>query len=201
MKTFLKYGFLFSVLFLIINAVQPQKNLDFLLDTNKSKVYWFCDHHKGIIKFVDGKIVYKYGVPYQANFTIDMTTMVDTDIDNKLIKGTLENTLKSDVFFDVKNYPKAYFNSDEITPINDTLYHIKGDFVLFDTGICHDFNGTFKIKKDSLYFNVKDIVLDRTDWSIFYGSRNNPNPSEEEEGIVVSDTIKIGVDIVLALKK
>ena len=197
----IKLFFLIGFLFLFIFATSPNKDITFNIVKNKSQVDWKCDHHVGIIKFSDGEIVYKENEPFSANFTIDMSTIEDTDIENKLIKGTLENTLKSDVFFDVPNYHKAYFESDEIIPLDNDNYNIKGDFILFDAGICHEFTGSIKLKNDSLFFKAQDIILDRTDWAIYYGSRNNPNPKDEEEGLVVSDTITIGVNITLLKQK
>ncbi len=199
MKTAYKYISIIGLFLLIVSAVKPVKTTSFILDNKKSKVHWFCDHHIGDINLKEGNLIYKYNEPYNANFTIDMTSIIDTDIENKLIRGTLNNTLKS-VFFDVENYPKAYFKTDNISYINDTLYKIKGDFVLFNAEICHEFNASIKQKNDSIYFTAKDIILDRTDWAIYYGSRNNPNPLQEEEGIIVSDTIKISVDMVLYAK-
>jgi len=190
-----------SIIGLFIYATSPNKKVVFKLLKNKSQVTWNCDHHIGLIQFESGEMVYENEEPVSADFTINMKSIVNTDIENKLIKGTLENTLRSDVFFDVENNPNAYFKTDEITPLENGNYNIKGDFILFDAGICYDFDGTIQLKNDSLFFKAQNIILDRTDWAIYYGSRNHPNPLEEELGIVVSDTIKIGVDITLLKQK
>ena len=90
--------------------------------------------------------------------------------------------------------------------INENYYKIMGDFIIFETGICHDFEGTIEVKNDSLYFNTKAIVLDRTDWGIFYGSAKNPWPKEEEEGGIdengiIDDTISpLGVNQAVSLE-
>jgi len=196
-KFFIKTLLFLSFFILFIYASSPINEVRFELLNNKSSVKWSCDRHIGVIQLSKGEIKYKYSEPFSANFTIDMTTIMNSDIENKLIKGTLENTLRSNVFFDVENYPKAYFESNEIIHLVNNDYQISGDFILFDTGICHEFEGTIQLKNDSLFFNAKDIIIDRTDWSINYGSRNNPNPLDEESGIIVSDTIKIGVDMIL----
>ncbi len=197
----LKYFLFFGVLIVFIYATSPDKKVSFDLVKSKSHVNWECDHHSGRIQFENGKMVYVNNEPISGKFTINMKSIEDTDIENKLIKGTLENTLRSDVFFDVESHPKAYFETNDIIPLENDNYAIKGDFILFDAGICYDFNGTIQLKNDSLFFKAKNIILDRTDWAIYYGSRNNPNPLEEEDGIVVSDTIKIGVDITLLKHK
>ena len=200
-RTFYKILFLVSFIWLL--AFASPKNFNFqktnfdryILDSEKSKLHWNCVHH-GYLKFKEGEILFDGKEPIQANFTVDMASIINTDINNKLLQGTLQNVLKSDVFFDVKNYPTARFESDLIRKIDSINYDIVGDFILFESGICTDFEGTITIKNDSVYFNTKTITLDRTDWSIFYGSANNPKPREEEEGFSITDTILVDAHIV-----
>ncbi|MEN8123962.1 MAG: YceI family protein [Bacteroidota bacterium] len=166
----------------------------YILDTAKSKIHWHCAHY-GFMKFKKGTLLLDKELPIEANFTIDMTSITNTDIDNKLLQGTLQNVLKSIEFFNTDVYPEAYFESHSIVKINENNYKISGDFIIFDIGLCHDFEGSIKLKNDSLYFNTKAIILDRTDWRIYYGSDKNPLPKEEEVGFVVTDTIVLDAHI------
>ena len=174
-------------------------NTIYVLDTAKSKIHWNCAHF-GHIKFKEGTILLERELPIKANFTVDMKSVINTDIDNKLLQGTLQNVLKSIEFFNTKIYPESYFESHSIVKIDNDNYKITGDFIIFDIGICTNFEGTIKIKNDSLYFNTKTITIDRTDWGIFYGSANNPHPKEEEDGFVVTDTILVDAHIQAYLK-
>jgi len=200
-RTFYKILFLVSFIWLLAFASPKNINLQktnfdrYILDSVKSKLHWNCAH-QGYLKFKEGEILFDGEEPIQANFTVDMASIINTDINNKLLQGTLQNVLKSDVFFDVDKYPTAIFKSDVISRVDSINYDIKGDFILFDAGICTDFKATITIKNDSVYFNTKIITLDRTDWAIFYGSANNPRPREEEEGFRVTDTILLDAHIV-----
>jgi len=166
----------------------------YVLDTLNSKIHWNCAHY-GAMKFIEGSVLIENKQPVKANFTIDMTSIINTDIDNKLLQGTLQNVLKSIEFFNTEVYPESYFDSHSITEIGENEYRITGDFIIFETGICYDFTGNIELKNDSLYFNTKTIILNRTDWGIFYGSANNPWPKDEEEGFVVTDTILLDAHI------
>ena len=172
----------------------------YVLDTTKSKLHWNCAHF-GIIKFKEGTIHFEKEQPIKASFTVDMTSVINTDIDNKLLQGTLQNVLKSIEFFNTTKYPNSYFESHSIKNIGGNDYKITGDFIIFDIGICSNFKGSIEIKNDSLYFKTKTISLNRTDWGIYYGSANNPNPKDEEDGFVVTDTILLDAHIQAYLKK
>ncbi len=177
------------------NKIQQMESNTYILDTANSKLHWNCAHF-GFMKFKRGKIILgKDNQPVKANFTIDMQSVTNTDIDSKLLQGTLQNVLKSIEFFNTKEYPESHFESHSIDQLSNNNYRITGDFIIFKIGICHDFEGIIELKNDSLYFNTKTIILNRTDWGIFYGSANNPNPKEEEEGFVVTDTILLDAHI------
>ena len=197
---FYKIFILIAAFGLFVFASKPNKKIQqeevrtYVLDTANSKIHWNCAHH-GLLKFKKGTILLQKELPIEANFTIDMESITNTDIDSKLLQGTLQNVLKSIEFFNTKVYPEAYFESHSIDRISGNDYKITGDFIIFDTGICHDFKGTIELKNDSLYFNTKTIILNRIHWGVFYGSANNPNPKEEEEGFVVTDTILLDAHI------
>ncbi|RLD80777.1 MAG: hypothetical protein DRJ07_10030 [Bacteroidetes bacterium] len=207
MTTIMRFANFYKIFIIIaafsffIFASKPNKNIKqieyntYILDTANSKLHWNCAHF-GFMKFKKGKIILeKDNHPAKANFTIDMLSVTNTDIDNKLLQGTLQNVLKSVEFFNTKEYPESHFESHSFDKINENKYKITGDFIIFDIGLCFDFEGTIELKNDSLYFNTKAIILDRTYWGIFYGSANNPKPKEEEEGFVVTDTILLDAHI------
>ncbi len=168
----------------------------YTIDTAKSKIHWNSSHHFGGLKYKNGNLAFNNKNLTDANFAIDMNSITNTDIEYELMNGTLVNVLKSVEFFNTEVYPEAHFELDSITEINDNNYKFSGDFILFNKGIMTNFEGTILLKNDSLFFNTKSIVLDRTDWGIYYLSDKNPNPKEEEEGFYVSDTIFIDTHII-----
>jgi len=206
MQVILKTIVAISILGLFIFASKPNSIADFqdqsktldtyVIDTATSKLHWNC-HHLGAVRFNSGYIATtQENEPKEINLSIDMTSISNTDIDNKLLQGTLENVLKSDEFFNTEKYPEARFESHSITKINANNYTIEGDFIIFENGICQSFVGTIKIDGDTVYFTTKTIILNRTDWGIYYLSANNPIPKDEEEGFAVTDTLLIDAHII-----
>jgi polyisoprenoid-binding protein YceI len=207
MQIFIRFILIVSFLGVFVFASKPNtpnksekyKVQTYVLDTAISKLHWNCAHI-GKIKFKSGTITMLNNEPDEINLNIDMTSITNSDIDNKLLQGTLENVLKSVEFFNTEIYPEARFESHSIKKINNEYYSFEGDFIIFDNGICQEFNGTITIEEDKLYFNTKTINLDRTDWGIYYLSANNPTPRDEEKGFAVTDTLLLDAHIV-AYKK
>ncbi len=198
MQLILKSILVISVLGLFVFASSPNFNENsniqskdfntYVLDTAKSKIHWNCTHF-GKMKFNEGYIIIKDNEPDKVNLSIDMTSITNTDIDNKLLQGTLENVLKSIEFFNTEKYPEAHFESHSVTKTGNNNYNFEGDFIIFENGICSKFKGTLEIDQDTLHLNTKTIIIDRTDWGIYYLSANNLYPKEEEAGFIVSDSI------------
>jgi len=197
-NTLIVLGLLIGVAFSSTSKhnIAPASKIYYELDTAKSKLHWNCMHF-GELKFSKGSIVINENEePIKANFSINMASITNTDIENKLLQGTLENVLKSAEFFNAEKYPEAHFESDTIFKSNKSNnYKFRGDYIIFNNGICAVFEGTVKIENDTLYMHAKDIILNRTDWGIYYLSVNNPLPKDEESGFTVSDTIAIDAHI------
>jgi polyisoprenoid-binding protein YceI len=201
-KYFISISF---ILWLFVLAIPPQKAQSkfseslYKIDTAKSIIHWNC-HHRGIMKFKSGNILLINREPSEIDLHIDMNSITNSDIDNKLLQGTLVNVLKSIEFFNTEKYPESRFESHQITKIDENHYNFEGDFIIFEAGICSNFKGSIKFINDSLHFNTETITLDRTNWGLYYVSANNPYPKDEEGGFVVTDTILLDAHII-AYKK
>lgn len=193
-------GLIVVVMGLFVLATPPTKTIQennqdvYILDTANSKVHWKCGHF-GYLKFKKGTLVVAKDSLVAAKFTVDMASVKNTDIENELLQGTLQNVLKSIEFFNTAVFPESYFELDNVTRIKDNKYKFSGDFIILNIGICNDFIGTIDFKNDSLYLKTEIIKIDRTGWGIFYGSANNPRPKDEEDGFVVTDTIILDAHI------
>jgi polyisoprenoid-binding protein YceI len=191
----------FSWLFVLASAPdrinQKEKPpVYYKIDTAKSKVNWKCNNHYGYVKIEEGDLLLNDKKLIDVDFTLDMNSITDTDIDYDLMRGTLENVLKSVEFFNTKVYPKSYFKLHSVEHKENNTYKILGDFIIFDIGICTEFESDYYVKNDSLYFITKPVFLNRIDWGIYYLSRNNLYPKEGEGGFIVSDTITVNARIV-----
>ena len=141
---------------------------DRAIDLKQSKVSW--KGHKvtgahegtislssGILKFSDDKLV-------GGEFTIDMTSIDNTDLEGDY-RLKLEGHLKSDDFFGVANHPKAQLIFKSVKPSNENNYSVTADL-------------TIKGKTNPITFDISinqgkanaALKVDRTKYDIKYGS-------------------------------
>jgi polyisoprenoid-binding protein YceI len=138
------------------------------VDTQKSKITWLgkkvTGEHTGHINFKSGQLMFKDGKLDGGNFTVDMTSITCTDIENKEYNKKLVGHLSSDDFFSVATYPESKL-SLKMIKADGNGYKVKGHL-------------TIKGKTHPLEFNVKEesgkykgvMVIDRTLYDVRYGS-------------------------------
>ena len=75
--------------------------------------------HYGTIKLKSGNFIFKNNEIAGGTFTMDMMTMDAEDLNNDpKLKKMFENHLKSDDFFDSKNFPVSTFQIKSIKKLN-----------------------------------------------------------------------------------
>lgn len=113
--------------------------------------------HSGIVAISEGSINAIEGKILNGSFTMDMTTIKATDIDDE----SLDNHLKSEDFFDATNHPTASF---EIT--NITEKEVSGNLTL--KGMTKEISfpmAEFTITDDTVSVKA-EFAIDRTMWEI-----------------------------------
>ncbi|WP_124642208.1 YceI family protein [Amniculibacterium aquaticum] len=126
--------------------------------------------HWGTVKLKAGNIVTNSNNEIVGgNFIIDLSTILADDMKgNKKMKLMLENHLKSDDFFDVKNFPTAFFKLTTVKPNNDKKYNyiFSGNLTIrnvskpisFPVFVSNDGNKT-TVQSALFTFNRKDYDL------------------------------------------
>ncbi len=161
---------LLLILIACLAAVSQQK---LVLNTTESTVHWKGkmwlgnDSHEGTIRFSSGNMtIDKAGKISSASFEIDMNTI--KTLDAKPDKDGLAEHLKSEDFFAVKRFPKAYFigtKIDKTTVPNN--YQVQG--MLTIKGIQKQI--TFTVKMAQSPANTKataELTLYRSWWGVSY---------------------------------
>ena len=181
----------------------PAQNTDnsgvYIVDTTVSQVLWFCGNHYGCVNFDTGYVVVENQKIKKGEFVVDMNTIHDDDItNNKLLRLTLDNVIKSLPFFNVKTYPYSRFVLEEVTPIDSNRYHVTGILEIQDEVRDIEFDATITFKDDFVVVETDFINFDRTNWGVNYLSKKfDP---EGKESMYVPDTISIIVQL-SAIKK
>lgn len=128
------------------------------------KGYKVTGSHVGTIALKQGSLDFKDGKLIGGEFTIDMTTIENTDMEGEY-KGKLEGHLKSDDFFGVKTYPTAQLIFNKVKSTGKNSYEVSGNLTIKDK--------TNPVKFDiSIYGNkaTANVKIDRTQFDVRYGS-------------------------------
>lgn len=133
----------------------------------KGKMWMSTDSHEGIIHFSSGNMTMdKTGKILSANFEINMNTI--KTLDARPEKDGLAEHLKSEDFFAVKRFPKAYFVTTKIekstVPNN---YNVQGNLTI--KGVIKQVS--FALKIIPLQTGTKataELTLCRSWWGINY---------------------------------
>ena len=136
--------------------------------TKKSSLVWkgykVTGSHTGTIDIKSASLTFNDNKLTEGEFTIDMTTLVSTDLTGEY-KGKLEGHLKSDDFFGVNNHPTANLKFTNVIATGKNAYKVTSDL-------------TIKGKTNVVIFNLSvygnkataTLKVDRTKYGIRYGS-------------------------------
>jgi polyisoprenoid-binding protein YceI len=162
-----------NILLLLIACLPAFSQQKQVLSTAESTVNWkgkmwmSTDSHDGTIRFSSGNITMdKAGKITAANFEIDMNTI--KTLDAKPDKDGLAEHLKSEDFFAVKRFPKAYFVGTKIdkttVPGN---YSVQG--MLTIKGVQKQISFTVKIATGPTKTTATaELTLFRSWWGVSY---------------------------------
>jgi len=162
------------------------------INSNVSKVEWFIDIHNGVVLLKDGYLIIDDNQIIQGEFNICMDSIINKDIDYELMRLTLQNTLRSDVFFDSENFPCSTFTIDHVSQKNNSEYIITGDLKVMEISKCLSFNANIVFEDDKLTAISDTIIIDRTDWGINSMSKTDV---KSDKSFIVPDEFRIVVTL------
>ena len=145
------------------------------VNTQKSNIEWtgkkVLGSHTGSIKISGGTVVTNGKAPVSGNFTIDMRTITNKDLDAEN-GGKLLGHLKSDDFFGVDKYPAAEFVATKITPVNANTVSVTGNLTMKGATNVITFPANYAVSGNTLTATAKGVVVDRTKYGIKFGSKS-----------------------------
>ena len=146
----------------------------FKADAEKSTLAW---HAEKITGFHDGTIALKSGTfkvekdkIVSGSFTIDMSTIANTDLTDKGYNDKLVGHLKSPDFFDVAKFPEAVFTITKPVDLTKSVTDVHGTLTVKGITKPLSFKAVVLKVGGSFSFNANSIVVDRTVYNIKYGS-------------------------------
>lgn len=150
----------------------------FTVDTEASIINWEGsklvgnDNHTGTLKLQSGELMVEGDNITGGQFTIDMGSIVNTDIPDEKMSGKLVGHLKSGDFFDVENYPTATFTIAKVEAVQDSAatHHITGNLMMRDSTKSITIPAMVELSEGMISATTPQFVIDRTSWNVMYGA-------------------------------
>lgn len=144
-----------------------------------SKIYWKgtkpTGEHNGIIKLKEGgTFIVEDGELTGGSFVIDMTSIMNIDVEKEDMNAKLVEHLKSPDFFNVDSFPTAVFDIVELAALDEESfdYLVKGNLTMKDIVHPIEFKANVKINDGNVSAISEEFALDRTLWGINYKSKS-----------------------------
>lgn len=153
-------------LLLTMPAVHGQKSE---MNVTDSQITWtgkkVAGSHTGHVKLLSGYLEKSGNDFISGKFTVDMTSITNTDIEDPESKAKLVGHLKSDDFFSVNEYPTATLEIKNGEPISPGKYKFTGEMTI--KGETNPVS--FETMVDDKTFTGK-LTIDRSKYNVRYGS-------------------------------
>ncbi|MCI5071809.1 YceI family protein [bacterium] len=156
------------------------------------------DTHVGTISISEGSLEMKKNKLTGGSFVIDMSSIVNTDVEDKKYNKKLVDHLKSDDFFAVEKHPTAKFVITDVKAKKDGKHTITGDLTIRDKTESISFDADVTQEKDSITAKAEDIKFNRAKFDVKYNSGSFFSVKKLGDKLI-KDEIKL--DVVLKAKK
>ena len=142
------------------------------VNTQKSTIAWeggsATTTHNGLIGLKSGSLEISDGKLTGGTFEVDMTTITNLDV-SEAYRGKLENHLKSEDFFDAKEFPSAHLVIIKTTAENENRYRIVAELTIRNITKAIEFNATLSpIGND--YEATATFNFDRSEFEVKHRS-------------------------------
>lgn len=158
------------ILFAALLGTEAKEN--YKVSTEESTVEWVgkkvTGQHNGVISLKGGRLEMEDGMLVGGLFTIDMTTITDSDLSGGS-KEKLEGHLKSDDFFGVEKFPTSTFVITKAVPQGPGKYKIVGNITIKGKTEEIQFPASIE-EKDGKIVATASLSIDRSKFDVKYGS-------------------------------
>lgn len=150
------------------------EEVTYTVDTSASSIEWRGEKplqygHVGNVNIAEGQMTFAGDKLMGSSFTIDMTSIVDTDLEGE-DKAKLEGHLKSDDFFGVETFPTAMLVIKSAEPTGtDGQYNAVADLTIKE--ITNEITFVTDVTvADGALNATAEIVFDRALFDVRFGS-------------------------------
>jgi polyisoprenoid-binding protein YceI len=188
-----------------VEAVETTETVSYTVDTSGDEISWvgyktfnLGDAHNGVIQVSEGNLMAENGALVGGEFTIDMTTIANLDVENAEYKAKLENHLKSPDFFDVDSFGTATFVITNLADAaaDDTTgatHMVTGNLTLRGISKSITIPATVAMMDDKIAFSTPEFVIDRSQWNVQFRSTSFAAFADIAKENVIDNNIKLQV--------
>lgn len=189
-----------------VDASMAAEATSYAIMTDADEINWkgyktvTGDSHVGTLQITEGSFDVKDGAVVGGSFTIDMKSIVNSDVESDEYRAKLVGHLKSPDFFAVDSFPTATFVITEVTPIeaapgSEATHDVTGNLTL--RGITKSITISAKISVDenNVSFNAPEVIIDRSQWNVKFRSTSFAafaNIAKEE---VISNNMELKINL------
>ena len=166
---------LVALLIVSVSFIKPAKKEVYKIDSQKSSIEWLAKkvtgQHGGTIKLASGQLETNGKALKSGSFSIDMNTIVCTDLQGEY-NGKLIGHLRSEDFFSVEKNPISKFVITKVTAAGTDRANITGNLTIKGITQAITFPASVKKQGDAIVAVAKNVKVDRTKYDIRYGSKS-----------------------------
>lgn len=172
------------------------------VDTEASVIKWVGfktvsnDQHNGTIKISEGSVGLEEGNLVGGNFTIDMNSIVDLDLEDAEYNAKLVGHLKSEDFFHAEAHPTASFAITgvraEANEEKGTTHVISGNLTMRGVEKNISFPATVTITDAGVTIDAPEFAIDRKNWNVMFGSTGIVGLAKEK---LIDDSILLTLNV------
>ncbi len=166
--------------------------VEYRIDTALSRLFWSCNIHHGYIYLKEGCVKMTDDKLVAADILFQMDSVFDQDITYDLMRETLQNILRSDVFFNTKKYPYSRFLLDNAKSLGNHVFQVTGDLELMGVAVCITFHAKIIRKGETLEIKSGKFYIDRLRWGVTSYSQHE---AVSDKSFIVSDSIGVSFDL------
>lgn len=151
--------------------------------------------HTGTFQVSKGTVSVDNGKVTGGNFTIDMNSLICTDLAAGQGKEKLEGHLKSADFFDVAAHPEATFEITKVTALegsSDANSLIYGNLTMKGVSKQVGFKAMVNNKGNGITVTTPEFSINRTDFGMTYGSASLTDTVKDK---AINDEVKLSITL------
>ncbi|MCB1143872.1 MAG: YceI family protein [Leptospiraceae bacterium] len=161
------------------------------VNVNDSIINWYGAKmsmtHNGTVKLKEGTVYVEGKDVTGGKFTIDMSTIVNLDLDGEM-KQKLEGHLRDTDFFEISKFPEVTFQITDVKKKSDTEIDITGNLEMKGISKSISFPATIEYEGDAPKSAKAKVEFDRQIWGITYKGKADD---------IINDVVKAELDIKL----